>query len=825
MLRNQGSQKPKFHIGLFYNESCIAGVDVGRKIGRHNQVFSPHFVRDWSILVACGLRRHMQRIMNIMELIKLLLYGSLILSYVTALYQHKENVFDKPTISNKQTDRSQTTRTRRSEKTEIISNDTHAHIYIVSTTCSEHVTTVLVNFRLPDFIIPKEYKIDLRLNTEEDIFSGMSNITILINKTTQNINLHSANLEITNCTLTGIIDGEIKMYAIRNLNYIHELQIIVLDFIDTLYPDEYNLSMRYKGVIDNDVGGFIKIPYINAIGHKKWLFATNNTATGMRRLFPCWDEPGIKAKFTIAIKYPEHYNVFSNILSLRSSLTVTEFVTTPEIPTYRIAILLLDKNDYTYISPVQNLELWRRKSVEEQWNQILELIKDVTVAVKFMWRPKEYLMRNKYAIAGLTGDSVDKLQFELYREEDIIYNEEIDPIARKIELSRIIGRKVVGQVFGTAVSPSWWSYMWLNEGIATLFGVYIINQTMPDIRMLDLFVVQTQQESLRLDDSQIMKPLDSEVNSISEINSLFSFTYYIKAPSILRMLHHTVGDEIFQKGIKAYMKRKTGSLDDFWTVMQSVYDSQTMDLEKINVKGLMNPWIQKKQYPILNVTETFEWTQIVIKTASKPWYWTVPLTNQVYINLKRILPNFCLTREQKHFLAKYYPDCPDSQFIIINQQQTGYYRVFYNLESWLRIVNCLNSENYTNINVLNRAQIIDDTFHLTISGELESSIFWEVASYLKWETDYIPWYSMFKAAEHMLYILPFHSTDSAIFKTKLLMQLVPLLEKIGYEEEPNDDSFIKCLRQEALRWACILGDSKCKKHAEFKLQWHLSNTT
>jgi len=46
--------------------------------------------------------------------------------------------------------------------------------------------------------------------------------------------------------------------------------------------------------------------------------------------------------------------------------------------------------------------------------------------------------------------------------------------------------------------------------------------------MLDLFVVQIQQESLRLDNNSIMKSLTSEANSPSEINSLFSFSYYIK---------------------------------------------------------------------------------------------------------------------------------------------------------------------------------------------------------------------------------------------------------------------------------------------------------
>ncbi|KAL6264847.1 hypothetical protein P5V15_004942 [Pogonomyrmex californicus] len=485
------------------------------------------------------------------------------------------------------------------------------------------------------------------------------------------------------------------------------------------------------------------------IEYVRWLIVTNNSAIGMRRLFPCWDEPRLKAEFLIVVKVPEYYNVFSNSVlftSMSKPLTTYGMVTS-EIPTYRIGIVIFDKHDYIDISPIQNFKLWRRGLMEVQWDQILRFIENVTRIVEHTWQLEGYLLRNQFAIAGLTDDGVDKLQFVLYREEDIIYNEKIDPIACKIELSRIIGRKVVGQLFGTAVSPSWWSCMWLNEGIATLFGVYTINQ----------------------------------------------------------VFFHV-----------------TGSLDDFWTVMQSVYDSQTMDLEKINVKDLMNPWIQEKQYPILNVTETFgsEWTKIVLETASENW--TVPLTHQVYINLKRILPTFCLSWEQKHFLTTCY-NSEHSRFIIINRQQTGYYRVHYDLESWLGIINYLNSENYTNINVLNRAQIIDDTFHLAISGKLNFYVFWDVVSYLKWETDYIPWYPMFKAAEYMSHILPLYNADNIIFKKKLQMQLGSLLRKIGYEEESNDDVFIKCLRQEALRWACILGDSKCKKHAEYKLQWHLLN--
>jgi len=54
-------------------------------------------------------------------------------------------------------------------------------------------------------------------------------------------------------------------------------------------------------------------------------------------------------------------------------------------------------------------------------------------------------------------------------------------------------------------------------------------------------VVQFQQESLRLDveipyKTSVMKPLMSQVNSPSKINSLFSFEYYIKGKNFTNII-------------------------------------------------------------------------------------------------------------------------------------------------------------------------------------------------------------------------------------------------------------------------------------------------
>jgi len=64
----------------------------------------------------------------------------------------------------------------------------------------------------------------------------------------------------------------------------------------------------------------------------------------------------------------------------------------------------------------------------------------------------------------------------VFRESAIIYDEELYSVGRKIEVARLIARKIAYQWFGNVVNPSWWSDAWMNEGIATLFGMDAINK-------------------------------------------------------------------------------------------------------------------------------------------------------------------------------------------------------------------------------------------------------------------------------------------------------------------------------------------------------------
>ncbi|EFN73575.1 Aminopeptidase N, partial [Camponotus floridanus] len=81
---------------------------------------------------------------------------------------------------------------------------------------------------------------------------------------------------------------------------------------------------------------------------------------------------------------------------------------------------------------------------------------------------------------------------------------------------------------------------------------------------------------------------------------------------------------------------------------------------------------------------------------------------------------------------------------------TGYYRVNYDAENWNRLSTYLNNKYlFGLLHFLNRAKIIDDTFHFVMSGQLNWTVFLKISQYLQHDTDYIAWYPMFKNLEYI----------------------------------------------------------------------------
>jgi len=55
----------------------------------------------------------------------------------------------------------------------------------------------------------------------------------------------------------------------------------------------------------------------------------------------------------------------------------------------------------------------------------------------------------------------------IFREADLIYDEQLDPVMRKMEIARLIAPKIAYQWFSNLFSLS---NFWLHDGLATLYA-------------------------------------------------------------------------------------------------------------------------------------------------------------------------------------------------------------------------------------------------------------------------------------------------------------------------------------------------------------------
>ncbi|XP_011876025.1 PREDICTED: leucyl-cystinyl aminopeptidase-like isoform X2 [Vollenhovia emeryi] len=72
-------------------------------------------------------------------------------------------------------------------------------------------------------------------------------------------------------------------------------------------------------------------------------------------------------------------------------------------------------------------------------------------------------------------------------------------------------------------------------------------------------------------------------------------------------------------------------------------------------------------------------------------------------------------------------------------------------------------------------------------------------------------------------VVNLQQVESKAFKLHMAKIFTGLLENVGYEEKLDEDDLMKLKRLDATKWACIVGNSKCRRMATVKLDEYLAN--
>ena len=169
-------------------------------------------------------------------------------------------------------------------------------------------------YRLPNDTFPIHYDIHLETNIHSGnfAFNGVVEILLEAREVTSNITLHYRQIQINQVDLLTVNDENIESEIIFILDEPRDFLIIPTK-APLAIETKYKVIIQYEGTLRTDDAGFYRSSYKNSDGETVWLATTQFESTDARHGFPCYDEPSIKATYTVFLKYDKSYRAISNM--------------------------------------------------------------------------------------------------------------------------------------------------------------------------------------------------------------------------------------------------------------------------------------------------------------------------------------------------------------------------------------------------------------------------------------------------------------------------------------------------------------------------------
>ncbi|XP_059361420.1 thyrotropin-releasing hormone-degrading ectoenzyme-like isoform X1 [Carassius carassius] len=708
------------------------------------------------------------------------------------------------------------------------------------------------HLRLPANLRPRHYDLRLSVYMENFTFSGEVNIEFECVHSTKLIVLHTDRLQVEKVLVYSDSKKAGAMRIQRRFHY-QPKQVYVTSLHREMKPLRiYKINITFHAHIEHELLGFFRSSYV-LNGERRFLAVTQFSPTHARKAFPCFDEPIYKATFSVSLKHESSYQSLSNMpveasTSEEDGWVTNHFSRTPRMSTYYLAWAVCN---FTYREAVTDngvvIRLYARPDAIQSGSgdyalhitkRLLQFYQDY-FKVKYSLPKLDLLAVPKHPYAAM-----ENWGLSVFVEQKILLDPDVSSFSYQMELTMVVVHEICHQWFGDLVTPVWWEDVWLKEGFAHYFEFIGADFLFPKWNMeKQRFLTDVLHEVMLLDGLASSHPISQEVFEATDIDRVFDWIAYKKGAALIRMLANVMGQPLFQRGLNDYLMTHmygNAARDDLWNKFSEAMQREGKD---INITQVMDRWTLQMGYPVVTISKndsldnsvTISQEHFVYDTDAKiqnpelfnkSFQWQIPLMlavgNSSHISTETII--WVSNKTETHRVGH----MDGETWLLGNINQTGYFRVNYDLHNWRLLIQQLMT-NPTMISVGNRAGLIDDVFNLARAGYLPQNIPLQMILYLSQESEFLPWHAASRALYQLDKLLD-RTEDHSLFSDYVLRQVEPKYHKLGWPATSADGSFMRVayqtqeLQREVMMLACSFGNKHCHRQAvSFISDWISSN--
>ncbi len=410
--------------------------------------------------------------------------------------------------------------------------------------------------RLPPGVTPVSQQLELSIDPSADRYTGHTSIEVEVAASTSIIWLNGRDLRVGDVSVTPAGSGPLRA------NYTEQdgSGFASIRTVEPVPRGRARIDIRFGAALQTGTRlGVYKL----VVDGQPYVF-TQLQPIAARSVFPCFDEPGFKIPYDIALSVPRGLRVVANSREVSRTelqrLDSVVFATTEKLPSYLIAFAVGDF-DVVEAEPIPPNAIrsdaiplrgfTTKRHGERATFALAQVGPLLTKLEEYAGIPYAYgkldiiavpdkngAMENPGAITMNASSLLDATDSEFVRR---LYTE-------------MMAHELAHMWVGDLVTLAWWDDVWLNEAFAAWLAVKAAHAWAPDLTP-DLHMRWEARSRLQDDSLPGARAIREPIRSDDDIEAAFDRIVYEKGAVVISMFERWLGEEVWQRGFRAYLTK------------------------------------------------------------------------------------------------------------------------------------------------------------------------------------------------------------------------------------------------------------------------------
>ena len=297
--------------------------------------------------------------------------------------------------------------------------------------------------------------------------------------------------------------------------------------------------------------------FVDPVDGSVYLYSQFETADA-KRLFACFDQPDLKARYQLTVTAPADWKVVSNaavaeITDGPGGSRVHRFGTTEVLSTYLVALIAgpyanwHDEHDgiplgiYCRSSLAEHMDAERLFTETKQGFDFYHR----NFGVRYPFGKYDQLFVPEFNAGAM--ENAGAVTFL----EDYVFRSRVTRFVYERRAETVL-HEMAHMWFGDLVTMRWWDDLWLNESFATFASVLCQAEATEYTEAWTTFANVEKSWAYRQDQLPSTHPVAADIPDLQAVEVNFDGITYAKGASVLKQLVAYVGLEPFLAGLRSY---------------------------------------------------------------------------------------------------------------------------------------------------------------------------------------------------------------------------------------------------------------------------------